>query len=92
MRDDIRNIDAAQKEKLDGLLKEKPRIVIRWNEDQGGASLIQDSLVPWREVGKPEEIIPAVIRIFTLQGEPVETLNITESIKLSNRNQPFRGS
>jgi Zn-dependent metalloprotease len=88
MQDNIRNIEAAQKEKLNSLLKKTPDLTIRWNEDQGVASLIQDHLIPWKEVNKPEEIIPAVIRKFgPLIGPP----NVPENYRMVDVRETKQG-
>ena len=90
MPNEIRNIDDAQKQKLESLLKENPKLTIRWNEDQGVASLIQDQIIPWKEVKEPKEIIPAVIRKLGPLIGPPDILENHRIVSIKETKQGFR--
>jgi Zn-dependent metalloprotease len=86
----IKNINATQKRVLAKLHKQKPKLTIRWNEDKGVASLIEDQLISWKEIKEPENIISAVLRKFGPLIGPRDVLENHRVVSIKKTKRGFR--
>lgn len=77
----MKNSSDLQQELMEKLRDQVEDLEVRWNEEQGVASVVEGTLIPWGEVQEPESMIPVVLREFgPIFGPPdiVEHYQVTQ--------------
>ncbi|MCK4817941.1 hypothetical protein KA005_19375, partial [bacterium] len=64
------NITDIQKERVNKLKSEFPKIEIRWNEERGSVNVLKGTLIQWSKIQEPNAILRHVFEEFGILFRP----------------------